>query len=118
MNLSIRTELSKKKKYLPVAAVLLVVLAILCFFLLFKDRLQFALLSKDLFHSELSGNTLTLHYTLAYPEDYGFEETAVLPCYTGASRHSETDSDISTENEDKKEILKTLSALSRISKEK
>ena len=120
MALSIREKLSKKKIYLSVA-VLLSVLGILCFFLLFGDKLQFAMLSDDLFHSELSGNTLTLHYTLAYPEDYGFREKAVLPCYksapatTEAGRRASVSSGISSDRED---ILKTLSALSRISKKR
>lgn len=116
--MSLRTELSKKKKYLPVAAALLAVSVILCFFLLFQDRLQFARLSDNLFHSELSGNTLTLHYTLAYPEDYGFEGAAALPCYTGTAKQDKAGPDASADNEDQREIVKALSALSQISREK
>ena len=111
-----RTELSKKKKLLTAITVLFVAFTALCFFLLLGDGLQFAMLSDNLFHSELEGNTLTLHYTLAYPEDYGFEEGAVLPCYTGISQHEEISSDISADSDDKKEILKALSTLSKISK--
>ena len=111
-----RTELSKKKKLLTAITVLFVAFTALCFFLLLGDGLQFAMLSDNLFHSELAGNTLTLHYTLAYPEDYGFEEGAVLPCYTGISQHEEISSDISADSDDKKEILKALSTLSKISK--
>lgn len=87
-------------------------LAILCLFLLFGDKIRFALFSENLFHSELSGNTLTLHYTLAYPEDYGFHEKAILPCYSGSTQKSKTDSEAAS---DKEEILISLAALSKIS---
>lgn len=48
---------------------------------LFNDSRKFKALSKELFYSELAGNTLSLHYTLAYPENYGFDGEAVLPSY-------------------------------------
>lgn len=76
------------------------------------------MLSKSLFHSELAGNTLTLHYTLADPKAYGFEEAAVLPCYTGASMSESISSDLPTDGDDEAEILGALSALSKISKKR
>lgn len=72
------------------------------------DKPQFRRLSKDLFLSELSGNTLSLHYTLAYPENYGLDESVVLPVYHAGE----------AENGDKEQIQKLLSSLSRISKDK
>lgn len=119
--MSLAFRLSKKKKYIAVISLLSVILFILCFFLLFGDRLAFAVLSRSLFHSELEGNTLTLHYTLAYPEKYGFREQAVLPCYAGTSSRSENDSDSTAGSEadsDRDGIVKVLSALSKISKKR
>ena len=49
--------------------------------LLTSDSRQFKALSRELFVSELSGDTLSLHYTLADPEKYGLGSEAVLPCY-------------------------------------
>lgn len=54
-------------------------------FLLTNDTRKFHRFSRDLFLSELSGNTLSLHYTLAYPEKYGFSSTASLPGYQAAT---------------------------------
>ncbi|MGN0376855.1 MAG: DUF885 domain-containing protein [Suilimivivens sp.] len=71
--------------------------------------------SEKLFRSELQGNTLTLHYTLAYPEDYGLDEKASLPCYKGASTDNSSGYDTPS---DKEEILDALSTLSHISKDR
>lgn len=46
-----------------------------------NDSRQFKALTEELFYSELSGNTLSLHYTLAFPENYGIAEPAALPAY-------------------------------------
>lgn len=46
-----------------------------------NDSRQFKNLTDELFYSELSGNTLSLHYTLAFPEKYGIDEPARLPSY-------------------------------------
>ncbi|MEI3212574.1 MAG: DUF885 family protein [Lachnospiraceae bacterium] len=96
----------RQKKYLvPVMLLLLVLLA--GSFLVFRsDSLLFRLYSSKLFHTELSGNTLTLHYLIADPSTYGFNEDPVLPVYTGAEedREKETAS-----------LKNALSVLSRIS---
>lgn len=48
-----------------------------------RDTRRFDALTDEIFQKELSGNTLNLHYTLAYPGDYGItEEAATLPVYT------------------------------------
>lgn len=64
------------------------------FFLLGKDSRAFHKLCSDLCLSELSGDTLSLHYTLAYPEDYGISCDPCLPCYQAdeASSSDETSS--------------------------
>ncbi len=52
-----------------------------------SDAKEFDSLSMTIFQEELEGNTLNLHYTLAYPENYGIEHhTPVLPCYTTAGK--------------------------------
>lgn len=59
-------------------------------FLVFRsDSLLFRLYSSKLFHTELSGNTLTLHYLIADPAAYGLNEDPVLPVYTGAEEDRE-----------------------------
>lgn len=68
-----------------------------------KDSCKFKTLTEELFYSELSGNTLSLHYTLAFPENYGLCEDAVLPSYEPCPDNGEAD------------IRSTLSRLSRIS---
>ena len=76
-------------------------------FLVFRsDSLLFRLYSSKLFHTELSGNTLTLHYLIADPSTYGLNEDPVLPVYSGAEedREKETAS-----------LKNALSVLSRIS---
>lgn len=55
-------------------------------YLFTDDTRKFRKLSGDLFASELSGDTLSLHYTLAYPEKYGINETPCLPSYQAASK--------------------------------
>ena len=44
-------------------------------------------LCREIFRSELSGNTLTLHYTLQNPADYGiYEDEPHLPVYSADNR--------------------------------
>ncbi len=69
------------KKTLCFTLPILLALAVLMAFLPARDARTFKALSDDLFYSELSGNTLNLHYTLAHPERYGFDGEAVLSSY-------------------------------------
>ena len=75
---------SRKKKIL-----ILPLSVILCFFLIAgSSTLRFHTLTDKLFRDEMAGDTLSMHYILAYPEDYGIpEDSAVLPVY---SRESQT----------------------------
>ena len=53
---------------------------------LFADA-SYNRLCREIFRSELSGNTLTLHYTLKNPADYGiYEAEARLPVYSPESQ--------------------------------
>lgn len=54
-----------------------------------RDTRKFDELTTAIFREELSGNTLNLHYTLAYPENYGIsEEQAALPGYSPDAREA------------------------------
>lgn len=70
----------------------------------FRHRQKWNALSDKLFHAELEDNALTLHYSLAYPENYGFSSAASLPVYTG----------MSDPEEEKEMLLSDLKALSSI----
>lgn len=72
---------------------------ILCFFTLLtfaafslsRGQLAFQRLSRDLFREEMTANTLSMHYTLAYPENFGIRDYApTLPCYTKDTYAKET----------------------------
>ena len=53
---------------------------VLCLYLYgTKDERQFEQLSHDLLYTELSGNIINLHYTLAHPENYGLSGDPILP---------------------------------------
>lgn len=53
---------------------------------LFADA-SYNKLCREIFRSELSGNTLTLHYTLKNPADYGiYDHEAHLPVYSSEGR--------------------------------
>jgi uncharacterized protein (DUF885 family) len=58
-------------------------------FLLFRythdDSRRFEEITSDLFTNEMRANTLNMHYTIAFPEDFGIKDyTPVLSCYNRA----------------------------------
>ncbi len=71
-----------------------------------NDSREFKRLTEELFFSELSSSTLSLHYTLAYPEDYNFSDEVVFSSYQPGEESSEAD------------IRSTLERLSKISKKR
>ncbi len=77
-------KLSFSQKRITVYIGLPLILGIIvCLIIFGNDTRRFSALTKTIFESELSGNTLNLHYTLAYPENFGIERyDAVLPCYS------------------------------------
>ena len=77
-------KLSLSKKRIAVYIGMPVILVtIVCLIILGNDARHVHTLTETIFESELSGNTLNLHYTLAYPENFGIERyDAVLPCYS------------------------------------
>lgn len=80
-----RKKLTKKQWLLYLTVLVLSIAVILIFYLLTNDRKNFKDLTEELFYSELSGDTLSLHYTLASPEDYGLSLPAALPGYQPGS---------------------------------
>lgn len=74
-----------KSKKLKLLLPLLVLVVMGVFFLipsLTDENRKFEKLADQIFENEMLGNTLNMHYTLAYPENYGITEySAVLPCY-------------------------------------
>lgn len=101
-----KQKINIKQWYIYPALIIFLLIALFSIYFFIGDKIRFKRFSKNLFISELSGDTLSLHYTLAYPENYGLDGKAVLPCYTGGEASSG----------DRAEILKMLSSLSHISK--
>lgn len=92
---SIHNEAGFLKQYKPLSRpqliysaliFLLCTVLILFLFTYRQDEKQFAKLSDSLFRSQMLSSTLNMHYTLAFPEDFGIEQyQAVLPCYSALS---------------------------------
>lgn len=111
--MSLKEKLIARKRFVCSFVFILSALTCLCFYIFTGDERQFQKLSEYLFQLELEGNTLSLHYTLAYPENYGLDGKAVLPCYTGQRMDNAPEGDVPS---DKEEALDILSSLSHISK--
>ena len=80
------------KKRLPLFLCIPLLLILLGFlFFTTRDTQKFDRFAMNLFREELSGSTLDLHYTLAYPEKYGInQEEALLPCYSASATEEST----------------------------
>ncbi len=100
--MSPRKKLTRSQRTLGAAIFLLAVIGFLIVLVFTGDTRKFRLLSRDLFISELSGDTLSLHYTLAYPEKFNLDAQAALPSCRAAS------------DEDAAYIRSLLNQLSRI----
>lgn len=77
----IKNKVFRKQWGICLAIFLITTAFILAILLFTDDTRKFHNFSRDLFTSELSGDTLSLHYTLAYPEKYGFPSEVSLPVY-------------------------------------
>lgn len=84
-------KMSRKQGIVYLVLSLALITLTLHIYLLTNDSRKFEALTRELFCSELSGNTLSLHYTLAFPEKYGINEAAVLPSYEPYSVDGEAD---------------------------
>ncbi len=86
----------------------IITLIFLGIYLVRGDQIRFRRFSESLFRSELAGDALGLHYTLAYPENYGIEAAGSLSLYTPGSEAADNSG----------EIRSALASLSRISPER
>ncbi len=77
-----------KQKLIPGALCLLgLVMLLFGLFLTNNTPRKFYTVCEKLFQEEMLANTLNMHYTLAYPENYGIEEyNAILPAYSKTDR--------------------------------
>ena len=93
------------RQMLVVAVLLLAFSAMTLFLFSFRqDEKRFVNITSRLFVEEMTANTLNMHYSLAFPEDYGiYDYEAVLPGY---SAEGNKNSQIAAEN--------TLAALKAI----
>ena len=99
-----RPSLSPGQIILYIILLLLFILLTLSLFFKGHDQKKFTALTHDLFVSEMTANTLNLHYTLASPENFGiYGYEAVLPSYRAGS-----------ETEAAASIDRTLQALSKL----
>ncbi len=79
------------RQALPIV-VTLVLLILTLLYTIFRPSAQsrFDSLTASLLQSSLSGNTIDLHYTLAYPEQYGISsDSATLPLYSAKTQCSQ-----------------------------
>ncbi len=100
-----RKKTTRKQKIYCLLLFLILPALLLSLYFLTNDSRRFHALAKELFYSELSGNTLNLHYTLAFPEEWGFTGDVLLPSYEPE------------EESGRDGILSTLEVLSHISPE-
>lgn len=96
-------KITRKQKIIFFSIFSLCIALTLSIYLYTDDSRKFHALAEELFHSELSSNTLNLHYTLACPENYGLDGNAILPPYVPGPDNGE------------KDICSTLNRLSQIS---
>ena len=66
-----------KKAGIPVFLLFVIFLILMLFKNTSKDSKDFDLLCQEFFCREITSNTLNLHYTLAYPENFGIKEYPV-----------------------------------------
>lgn len=78
-----RPSLSPRQLLLCAAILLLFTALVLFLFGHKRDEKQFTNLTHDLFVEQMTSNTLNMHYTLAFPEDFGiYDYKPVLPGYS------------------------------------
>lgn len=75
-------QLKNKKQWRLLAIPIIFLLLILVIFAFFQKKSPFRTFCDTLFIEEISGDTLSLHYTLAQPEKYNIDtDTVSLPLY-------------------------------------
>ncbi len=105
--MSLLKKMTVKQRIFCAVIPFCITLILLGFCTFYSDNARFERFTEELFMSELSGNTLNLHYTIAYPENYHLTQEAMLPVYSFDPAHT-----------DQKQLLAALDSLSSISPEK
>ncbi len=71
-----------KRLLLPIGTFFLLLLLVI-FLLFHQDERRFQKLTQHFFQEEMTANTLNMHYSLAYPENYGIHNySPILPPYS------------------------------------
>lgn len=73
------SKTTRSKRFLSVLLILALCGSTFLYTHLTSDTRAFRSLSEELLQTELSGNTINLHYTLADPESFGIHQAPVLP---------------------------------------
>lgn len=82
----------KKRTLIFSSVAIFSVLFLFGIYLHFKDAVLFEKTAKEIFQSELSGDTLSMHYTLAHPEDWNLKNYQVsLKPYSEQTRQETAD---------------------------
>lgn len=102
--MSFMKKLTLKQRVFCAVIPFCIALILLGLSIFYSDSSRFDRFTEDLFLSDLSANTLNLHYTIAYPENYGLTGKAILPVY-----HPDPEN---TDREALKDSLTTLSSIS------
>ncbi len=76
------------KQLLSAIIILLIFIGIILFLFTYRrDEKAYARLTEQLFRNEMLASTLNMHYTLAYPANFGIDDyEPILPCYTTESQ--------------------------------
>ncbi len=75
-------SLSRKKIWISTLCLIGVLALLIGTFSANSNTVRFHKAAKQLFEEEMLANTLNMHYTLAYPEEFGLTEyTVILPAY-------------------------------------
>lgn len=76
---SLIARLKQRRRASAAVGAVLLVLALAAFFFFHvpTEDQRFSRFTESLFREELSGNTLNLHYTLAFPQNYGIDDYSI-----------------------------------------
>ena len=102
------SRLSPRQRVALCTSLAFLLLSVIFLFFSSRDAAAFRKFSDDFFVSELTGNTLNMHYTIANPANYGIDSyTPILPSYSRERKDNSA-----------QEINKTLKLLQSINPER
>lgn len=84
-----RSRITVRQLVFSIAFLVAFLLLVTFLFTYHRDEHLFENITTRLFRSEMESNTLNMHYTIAYPDNFGIHNyKAVLPCYSSDNRLS------------------------------